>query len=200
MSKLGIITIEYDGQRLEDIGAGVVSALEPLVSGFDVIKRLDLRDLVLNFEPVQELYKPPKLALKPLGDILPYKNPTLLVSNLPLLSQMGSHMLGIANEESKLAYVSTYKPDFGELDSEEHVERVVVEALHELGHCFGLGHHEERVETHKGKLCLMTVAHDGDFIRGRITGADYISMRDKFFCGRCYVKLGIQDPSLRLSF
>ena len=88
----------------------------------------------------------------------------------------------------KVAFVSTYRTEFWNIDSEEHIERCAIIGVHEMGHAFGiLEHHlEYNKQTSNGKFCAMTTG-----LLGKIPWEQHISLIAPSFCVDCYKKLGV---------
>lgn len=100
---------------------------------------------------------------------------TLAVGTMDLFAGDMNFVFGIAQKGGKLGLVSLYRLDqrfHGKTaDYEKLKERAVKEAIHELGHCYGLDHC-------RGK-CVMAFSNN----------IMQVDEKEKFFCEACREKL-----------
>ncbi len=192
MTLLYIQPIAYAAQRLPEIGERIVAAFPSLLERYllqpnmiisedekKIILRRDKRNLPsLNID-----------ATNLLGFLALGKVPCLGITSFFCREEVNRYW-GKSSFDQRTAYLATGEPEFEVPDTNIHVERVVIEGLHELGHIFGLDHHESLLVTSSGKYCPMTVVHEAVAREGTITWGEYISLRDPTsFCTECYEKM-----------
>ena len=188
MPILRIQPISYSGKRLPELGERVLRALYPRIDDFVIRPGIQYE---AAYQASGDKSDPPA-SLPSVGpDFLDYLARygrfVLGITSLPAIrNQYGDWLFGQARPSVQVAYVSSSRPPFKALDSDEHVERLSIEAIHEAGHIFGLNdHYRVDKKTRSGKRCPMTRAHASDARRGVITWEDYISSRDFVFCPEC---------------
>lgn len=100
----------------------------------------------------------------------------IAVGNIDLFLDDMNFIFGVAQRGGRLCMVSLYRLDqrfYGkEADHEKLKERAVKEAVHELGHCYGLDHCRDR-------KCVMAFSN-------HIMAVDE---KEQFFCAECREKL-----------
>jgi archaemetzincin len=98
------------------------------------------------------------------------------IGGMDMFAEGLNFVFGAAEKSGRFAVVSLYRLDprfYGKLPSpEQFKERLAKEAIHELGHCYGLSHC-------KDKKCVMQFSND-------IISVD---TKGKYFCGDCREKL-----------
>ncbi len=193
---LKIQPIEYKGSRLAEVGERVVGVFHLTFNDYVINKRLRASDLgdILQSERKDGLFAPGRWVEK--GKFLTYLEAygkfTVGITSLGVVND-DNRLFGSGRRESRVACVSTADKAFGRVNSGIYLERVAIEALHELGHVFGLSHHDNEIrKTANGKYCPMTTVHSERVLAGEITWAQYISARDpNAFCDSCYWRLGM---------
>lgn len=143
MSILKIQPIQYNGKQLDEVGRGVLSAFHPLLEGFiigpdissDPVHRWSVRYGYHIFGPDLIEY------MSQLGSFL------LGVTQLYTIRKFGVWTYGQGSSTRKVAYVSSYGPEFDHLDSDTHVERLSIEAI--AGHITW----EEYISSRDMKFC-----------------------------------------------
>ena len=186
MTKLKIQPVMYNSRRLNEVADKIVTVFNPIMNDYQINDRLDslVLKLILS-ESVNNDISTELLCGHFLKLLSECGTPILGITSLT----MGSWSYGMGSPTYKSAYVSTARSEFGRLDSDIHVERVVIEALHELGHVFGLSHHEGPLpkKTSNGRYCPMDISHSESVLGEEICWAEYISLRDpNLFCENCY--------------
>ena len=202
MSKLNIQPVVYDGRRLNEVGDRVVSVFYPLFDDYkinDELGFLDLDSIVLR-----DGESDPSQRARIVGPDFPrflsnYGSPVLGVTSITSTrSKNDGWVYGIASKNYNAAYVSTARPEFDSAESNIHVERLIIEALHELGHVFALQHHESPKRTSNRKSCPMDTSHAEKARSGIISWGEYLSQRNpEAFCRECYGQLGISIQTER---
>ncbi len=210
MTLLKILPIDYNGNRLNEIGDKIVSALNPLIDSYRIEKPITLVDLLDNMNVLSseiDLNQPYRIAIKSedlLNFLSNYYTPILGVTPVPciqtLLGNLRNHnfivpldsstkfliLEGYSSGDSKSCFVSTYDSRFGGHDSDSHIERLSILAIHEVLHVLGIReHHKSEKMNSRGKLCPII---DGSITNGFLEDTDYFPCRD------CYSSLGISEP------
>ncbi len=106
------------------------------------------------------------------------------------------HPIGIYPEFSggwgkeRVAFLSTYQSYLNTLNHRRFLRYARKAAAHELGHLFGLEHHERRTYTPSGLYCLM-------YTRNATDMRAFLDSLDMQFCGSCYRRL--HDENIRIT-
>lgn len=187
MAQLIIQPVCYEGKRLPELGDRILAVFNPLFDDYVIRSQLTLAHIPPDFLKkqfgIEGEYFPVFLSW--------HGKPILGITKLEAFRKDGKWVYGYGSQPHKAAFVSTFKREFKLIDTDEHLERVVIESLHELGHVFGLGHHDESIQiTKNNKYCPMTTAHASQARAKKITWAEFISARDSTaFCDECYERL-----------
>jgi archaemetzincin len=106
-----------------------------------------LKDVDFAFDPVRNQFHSTKI-LEELADKAPRRSiKVLAVVQVDLFIPILTHVYGEAQLDGRAAVVSTNRLGEGLFPVDSHstfYRRVAKEAVHELGHCFGLRHCRER--------------------------------------------------------
>lgn len=197
MDRLYIQPIEYSGKRLNELGKRVVSVYSSIFKDYEILEPLskeNLKEIQTSKESLKEIMKESWINGEKFNSFLKKPGKYILgVTGLPVTRNKNKDWVyGKGWNLTSNAFVSTFRPEFNKIDSNIHLERVIIEALHELGHVFELDHHYKRTETKNSKLCPMDVSLGKNVRKNMITWEEYISSRDSFsFCEECSKKLGI---------
>lgn len=187
--------VGYHGSSLDEVGSRVVQALHPVLGDYkihDTLQAYSLDPALIKNCDMKEF-----IVVKDFLKFLSHLElPVLGITSLPCIesaAEIGKRdgqYYGFGSISMRSAYVSTALPEFGEPDTDGHIEKLIIESLHEVGHVFNLGHHLDMVKTENGKLCPMTTGH-----HSRVkTIEEYITSRDSSsFCGECYDRLGLAN-------
>jgi predicted Zn-dependent protease len=187
---LNIVPIEYDKRGLEEIVRIIHNAFPDFFDGVHVEENIS-----------RSAYK--KILQNPNGGLSYILNSNLL----KLLNEFEGPVLGITScivlknrEQNKFelvyggaikkesCFVSMYCPELSV--HEGYSRRAGIVCVHELGHVFGLDHHENCKEIPaKDSLCPMEIGHRTFRDKKEISKAHYFDARKTKFCGECYEKL-----------
>jgi predicted Zn-dependent protease len=196
MKNLNILPIEYPGKRIEELGENLVRVYYPVFQNFKIISpisRNELKEMQAKkrFSKNNEFWINGKGFCRFLED---NGNYILGITALPVArNKRGGWKYGGGSWFYKSAFVSAFRPEFGEIDSDINLERTTIESIHEIGHAFGLRHHPEKTLTENLKLCPMDVSLNKDALNKKITWEEYISSRDsESLCKECYSKLVVK--------
>jgi len=128
----------YDHQVLE--------ALESLITGvFGVqVEGIDLKlDLANTYSPARQQYSADKVMMQSI-ELAPKDGKVLVMVDVDLFVPIFTFIFGQAQLAGHVALLSTWRlrPEYhgGAHDKRLFMERLFKEALHELGHAFGLKH------------------------------------------------------------
>ena len=190
---LQILPIGYSNvPRIREMGEGIVYAFAGLVGGYRLLDALSIRTL----EPV--VYEDRTLAeagaTNPLlfvnGEKLidliheRYGGLTLAVMDMPAMNMDRTMYYDGQGSDSKDAgYVTT------RWSQVRHDGALAKLGAHEVGHMLGLPHHNGKKSAAGDRLCLMTISHLQDALKGTITAEQYYDMQADFFCRGCYERL-----------
>ena len=215
MTTLTLKPIEFKATHLEELGERVIAAFYPLIDDFRVLRETNLKSLIRSeAHTLAELVKYGCIILTPPyyvafterletflsqygemvlgitqvptshflgGELL---TPISSLSRLQGYREIGAITIAKASSKNKTAYVSTWQSP-NRTNPQTNFRNLLRISTHEIGHIFGLEHHEEEQKTRSGKLCLMS------------SNPRQIQQTDYIFCDRCYGKLGISAPNLR---
>lgn len=186
---LKITPVEYHGGGLQELGSRIVAAYTPSIRFVDIdmekhfpgFKEKAEEGFAVNEDFLLRLLKG-KMAYSLVVTSLPVKS-TWYISAWPNFIRIRQEEVlnlegaaGIYNA----GYVTTGSSAFAQLDNESRFERLVKNALHEVGHMLGLDHHWKESLTPNAKLCPM------------IGKAQATKNIDYILCDRCYKHLGIK--------
>lgn len=201
MTLLYIQPIAYEAQRLPEIGERIVAAFPSLLESYvlrpNMIISEDEKKIILR----RDKRNTPSLNIDATGllEFLAFGEVPCLGITSFFCREEESRFWGKSSFNQRTAYLATAEPEFEERDTDVHVERVVIEALHELGHVFGLDHHEGLEVTASQKYCPMTTVHEAVAREGIITWGEYISLRDSTsFCDDCTEELTAERGEQKL--
>jgi archaemetzincin len=149
--------------------------------GIAFVSKVDIDDPLISlpddtYNKQAEKYDTAKLI--PYLESLPYfeEDKILAVGNMDIFLDGVDNIFGTSRTSGKLSLLSLYRLDQRFYDKSSDYEklkkRAIKEAIHGLGHCYGLGHCRD-------SKCVM-VSSDN------ITSVD---KKDKFFCEDCREKL-----------
>ena len=205
--KLRIKPVEYNGMRLDEVGEGVVRAFYPLIGGFHILRPLRISNAPAHYfseswhstpysAPFFRTEKYPPYhagvdAERFLYFILRYGEPVLGITSLPVLDIRRDIMYGKAlSGAERSSFVSTYSKEFGPVDSDDHLGKLIRLSIHEVGHTFGLEHHDNHVEI-ASNLCPMEDGHRDYALGGHITWSEFLLASNTRLCDQCREQLGI---------
>ncbi|GEM_PF-5330057 len=188
MSTLHIQPYVYNGKKLKELAERIVMVFHPILDDYLVKEEVYDGDVDALLSRSLSPRAPPYVGhWQFLRYLASFGTPILGVTILH------SDYLGAFGEGSSLtqsAYVSCARPEFDKVDSKIHMERLLIEGLHELGHVFDLDHHDDLTRTLNGKLCPMDTSLSREAHLRKITWGEYISSRDTdAFCKGCHEKL-----------
>lgn len=194
MTILKLQPVAYHGSRLSEVGNRLVSIFFPLIDNIEVNKEIKMEDILSELS--NKPYNIASISVVVQQGFLEYLSalgePILGITSLEAKNIAGARVYGQGIPNPKSAYVSTYYFEFGEMDSAEHLESLVIYSTHELGHSFGLNHHGEEQRSIRNKLCPMAVSRISLGPNAEVIKWEQdISLRDWLFCNDCYKNLGI---------
>jgi len=198
MDKLQVVPINLERDGIEKIAENTVKAFPEIFNGFEVLPGRDYRNMIHPDQ--QTLWKGQDpdgmMIFLTLCDVDGY---VLGVTGLPLAnnSVLGGKFYYYGHSslfsDDNTALVSVYKPEMADATDPDFVRRASAVGIHEVGHIFGLEHHEGKmpVKTSSGKDCPMdrsTTVLLADFAsRVGFKGWEwYLDRRDLRLCDPCY--------------
>ena len=206
MSTLTIQPVVYEGKRLSEVGERLVEIFYPRIKNYKINDGLGLETL-LTLEKEASFPVLRRTNVFDGYDLAVYneftqlfrdnQRPLLIITQLP----HEDGLYGCA-PYFDLPFVSVYRSEVGEIDTNRHVKMVTILDAHELGHAFKLdGHSKEfKGQIHNIKeLCIMEHGHSREAYNRTITWYDYLDAYSSKFCDDCYKDLGIQKPKLTIA-
>ncbi|MEK6858054.1 MAG: hypothetical protein AABX39_05700 [Nanoarchaeota archaeon] len=187
---LNIVPIEYDKRGLEEIVRIICNAFPDFFDGFHVEENISrsaykktLQNAKGNLSYLLNLN-----ILKLLND---FEKPALGITSCAVVKHCeGNKFLPVYGGAIKndSCFVSMYCPELSVIDG--YSRRAGIVCIHELGHFFGLGHHEycEEIPA-KNSLCPMEIGHRVFRDKKEISLAHYFDARKTEFCEECKKKL-----------
>ncbi len=202
--ELEIKPVEYKGTRLREVGEGVVRTLYPRFDDFRILRPLKLTKVASRYMSTYPKGFPPFFRTNKYTEysinsreflfflLSYYREPLLGITSLPSFDFNGYEMYGQAllPSEGRYSFVSTYPKEFGSVDSDDHIEKLTRMSIHEVGHSFGLQHHENNKPA-ATNLCPMETGHNEYANESIITWEEYILARSTRLCNDCRGQLGI---------
>ena len=158
-----------------DVAADVLEGVEDVITGrlrMRVSRRPRLVDPTEAWDPVRGQYSSVAMMRRALAAAPPSALRLLLVTEVDLFVPVLSFVFGQAQIDGTVAVMATarLRQSFYGLPSDDGLEimRARIEALHELGHTFGLTHCHERT-------CSMSLA----------TTVQHVDMKRDSYCAGC---------------
>jgi len=143
MKKIYIVSLGLDSKELCSLlKESLVKPLNPSNPPLKLLSQAELPEYAYN--RLRGQYTSSKILSK-LSETLPSDSSKLLaVTNVDLCTPILNYVFGAAQLRGKVALVSTHRlrPEFYKLPANQKLllERTLKEALHELGHTYGLVH------------------------------------------------------------
>lgn len=195
---LRVATINFSTQTAEAIAKNVINAFKGKYEWYQIlepIKEEYAKKYLLHKEaegyPADGYFKANGL-MKFLHEN--YFSSVLCLTNFIIIDDASEEMLYGRSEalnpfgyQVAKSFIST---SFPELSSSNHqdiqVQRISINACHELGHLWGLDDHQtEKRYADNGRLCTMTTAHKTNE-KDMASRIKFIESRDMGFCKECY--------------
>lgn len=193
---LNIVPIEYDKRGLEQIIHVIHNALPVFFENFVIKKQVDFSTYkeALSYNYDKRLVY---FLNKDLINLLnKFEKPVIGITSHAVVKNK-EHMddsyysLGFGTARG-ISFVSTYPLSLhsSPSNSENHLTRVGIECIHELGHVFGLEHHKNcREIPAANSLCPMEIGHRIFIEQRKINTLQYVDARRTKFCSECYSEL-----------
>lgn len=192
MATFNIQPVEYLGKRLTELGDRISAGFYPLFTDYQInnqirVSDLDPRILFGSKDDPSGLWIHGHGLIRFLSGL--GLEPIIGITSLNSTNSSRrrfergeeDRIYGLADSNgTKVVYVSAPLPEFDVLDSDAHVEMISIVARHEMGHAFGLVHHDNILSKKRG-LCLMNREGYEGLVEGK-------NIR---FCKDCKKKLGI---------
>lgn len=189
---LNIVPIEYNKRGLEEIVRIIHHAFPDFFDKFIVRKHVDFliyKDLMSYDADKKLIYFLNSNLInllddfeKPVIGITPY-----VAVRTPENINKSLGTFGAASTKG-ICFVSAHAPSLS--NCEEAPRRMGIECIHELGHVYGLNHHEYCKEIPaKDSLCPMEIGHRTFRDKKKISLAHYFEARRTEFCDECREKL-----------
>lgn len=192
MSKLELLIHGYRKlERFAPIGDAVIQVFNPLLTEYK------LKSLKLTKEQRDKFYIRYDYLLD--TDLLflleetkqKEENSLLCITNLcPLIpNELFKMRIAACYPKTKVAFVTTKTRVTNPYINKNYLEALTIESLHEVGHFFGLNHHDKKLVYGDEKLCPMTTISQEAIKKSFLEYGEYMKLRGKIFCKKCQKKL-----------
>lgn len=189
-------------ERFASVGDKIIQVFSPLITEYE------LRPLKLtkekrkkfgvfycfnwnNIFEVDLLSCLEEVKLKKENSLLCITNWITRISNLGTTNKKDFFKTRIAAcfIESKVAYVTTNTIATSLKLNKNYLEALTIESIHEIGHFFGLNHHDKNLVYGDEKLCPMCTAHYSPPKGSLESHFEFNNRRGTVFCESCKKKL-----------